>query len=208
MFYFDLLYPNEHLRVEGRKNSRIDENLIHNLQLSELIHEDIMDKREYGMLCNEIKYLPVEKEVILHRQAVLEDFRRNPCFMENIISLCESLQEKVAERKYNIWEPPIPIYKNLIEHIKVLQHNYQVLSSAKLKIENKLNAEVLREITQFIQDDQCKNKLKDIIEQLTAVLKSSALEYKVDYTYGQSVYKVRIQQLHQDMVYPFTEKRA
>ena len=116
MEYFDLLYPSEEKRIQGRKKS-ISKSLLSDLQMHELVKNGLIEETDYQFLMTEMEYLPTDPEIIQYRQTILLDLIRNPIFMNEFENLCTTLREKVTDKKYDIWEPATPIYKNLLEYM-------------------------------------------------------------------------------------------
>ncbi len=206
MFYFDLLYPSEEKRREGRKSAKINKRLIQDLKLDELIGDAIMDREEYDQLCAEIMYLPSDREVIEFRQMILVDLIKNPHFLQSCRDFCMRLKDDVPRKGYDIWEPKVPVYKHLEEYIELLKRNCQVLCTVHLGAEAEFQSETLRQMIRFLEGEESKNRLKEIIELLSGFLEAGAIEYQAEYTYAQAMKSVTIQGLFKENTYMMKEK--
>ncbi len=205
MFDFDLLYPSCEKRQEGRKCDRVSERLTEDLQLEALVEGGVLGREQYGWMREEIRYLPSDREVIRFRQAVLTDLLNNPDFMEDCIKFCGRLKDNIPRKRYNIWERQAPVYKNLENYIELLKENYQVLCTADSRVRKLFESEVLRRMVSFLEEEEYKEYLKEIIGLLGEVLAAGAVGYRAEYTYGQVLKSVRIERLYPENTYRMKE---
>lgn len=207
MEYFDLLYPSEEKRIQGRKKS-ISKSLLSDLQMHELVKNGLIEETDYQFLMTEMEYLPTDPEIIQYRQTILLDLIRNPIFMNEFENLCTTLREKVTDKKYDIWEPATPIYKNLLEYIRVLSLNKHILFNTKLTIEHEMESDLFRNVLDFLQTEDYSKALSEIITQMKSVLESDAIQYRVSYAYGKVIQYLEIDVVHSDQVAPTIKKRG
>lgn len=142
MIWFDLLYPSEEKHQEGKTGGRAGSRLAHDLQLERLVDDSVLSREEFNGVCQELEYLPVDREVISFRQSILQDLIQNPHFLDKCADFCKRLKNSVPTNR-NIWPPAAPVYKNLEEHINVLEANYHVISTANLGAETKFRTDAL-----------------------------------------------------------------
>ena len=207
MLSFDLLYPDEQKRREGRGSSRISAALLHDLQLDELAERGILGGEEYQILCGEIEQLPGDVEVIRFRQTVMQDLMENPAFVKGLSALCRQLKDDIPRKRYDIWEPQTPVYKNLVDYVELLKRNCQVLYGTDFSAETKFHSEVLNNLVIFLREGGCRRKLEEAVGLLEEILEAGAVGYQVQYTWGQAMSRVVIQELSRDSVCPMKEKR-
>jgi len=205
MIWFDLLYPSEEKWEQGKAGGKVGAQLAYDLQLERLVDDKVLDREEYAGVCGELEYLPVDREVILFRQAVLKDLIRNPHFLDKCDAFCKRLKNNVPVRR-NIWLPAVPVYKNLEEYIGILETNYQVICTSNLRAETEFHADALVQLAHFLENDEYKEKLREIIGLLKEVLASGAIRYRPEYTFGQVMESVSIQGLYQENTYVTKEK--
>ena len=204
MFCFDLLYPDEKKRQEGRRTGKVNEKLIRDLQLEELVANQIISQKEYEVLCSEIPFLPSDREVIVFRQEILKDLADNASFIRSYVDFCSSLRDNVPGKRVNIWESGEPVYKKLQEHVDILRINYLAVCSANLKAV--FRSKTLAGLAEFVEGEECKTRLQEIIALLEAFLDAGAVSFTVKYTYGQVMESVKVQQLFPENRYVMKEK--
>ncbi len=204
MYDFDLLYPSAEKRRQGRRGVRVGEKLVQDLQLEELLGNGVLGKTEYEALCEEIKYLPWDREVIVFRQRILQDLIDNPAFIRNCMDFGSRLKDNVPRKRVNVWESSEPVHKVLQEHINLLKENYLVICSADLK--GVFRSDVLSRMADFLDGKEHKARLQEVIGLLEEVLDAGALEYQAEYRFGQALDTVLIQRLFQENSYICKEK--
>ncbi len=204
MFYFDLLYPSKEKRQQGMEGVKVGGNLIHDLQLEELVLDGTVSRIEYDILCDEIEHLPSDREVIAFRQEICKDLAENPSFIIGCMEFCSRLTDNVPRKRVSIWGACEPVHKILQEHISVLQQNYLTICSANLKAE--FRSDTLNRLVGFLGEDTYKVKLKEVIGLLEEVLDAGAVGYQVEYTCGQVMNRVEIQRLFPENYYMLKEK--
>lgn len=203
MIYFDLLYPSKEDRESGRSEIRVNDELFDDLQLIKLISGDIMNESDYVKFKTEIAYLPTDKEVILFRQRVLEDYKNNPLFISDLLQVCSKLKEKTPERKYNIWDTPIPYHKKLKEYLDLLKYNYAILYSTKFNDDYHFESEVFQNVVKFLNNQAYQDNLMEIINKVSDVLDAKSIEFSVNNTFGLILNHVRLVSLKNEMQIPF-----
>lgn len=205
MIWFDLLYPSEEKWEQGKEGGRVSPWLAHDLQLERLVEAHVLNKTEFGALCQELDYLPVDKEVILHRQEVLQDLIQKPHFLDKYENFCQKLKNNVPIKR-NIWDKTQPVYKNLEENIGVLEANYQAICTANLGAETEFRSDALVGLVRFLGNHEYKKGLGEIIGHLKELLENGAIRYRPEYTYGQVLDSVTIQGLYRGNYYITKEK--
>ena len=104
MIWFDLLYPSEEKWEQGKAGGKVSSSLVHDLQLERMVEEHVLDREEFAGLCQELEHLPVDREVILFRQEVLQDLIHNPHFLDKCSDFCKRLKNN-APTKRDIYNP-------------------------------------------------------------------------------------------------------
>lgn len=192
MIWFDLLYPSEEKHQQGKTGGRAGARLAHDLQLERLVDDSVLSREEFNGVCQELEYLPVDREVISFRQSILQDLIQNPHFLDKCADFCKRLKNSVPTNR-NIWPPAAPVYKNLEEHINVLEANYHVICTANLGAETKFRTDALIRLEEFLGQNEYKDRLREIIGLLREVLAAGAVRYRPEYTVGQVMESVEIQ---------------
>ncbi len=207
MIEFDLLYPDEKTRQAQREGVRVSDSLIHDLLFDELCTDLRLRREEYEQLCEEVRNLPEDREVILFRQSVLRDLTEDPAFLEGCLEICGRLRDDVPRRNLNIWESSQePLHKRLEEYLALLEGNLQVLQSAHLELRKAPRSQVLARIAHFLEAGEAQERLREIIGILREVLDAGAVEYDVDYGWGGAMNKVWIARLYPENTYMRKEK--
>lgn len=205
MIWFDLLYPSEEKWEQGKAGGKVSAQLTHDLQLERLMKENVLSKEEFAQLCQELEHLPVDREVILFRQAVLQDLIRNPRFLDKCSDFCARLKNNIPVKR-TIWDPPVPVYKNLEEYIGILEANYHAICTANLHAETEFRSDALAQLIDFLENKEYKDRLREIIGMLKEILEAGAIRYRPEYTLGQVMESVTIQSLSQANQYVTKEK--
>lgn len=205
MIWFDLLYPSEEKWEQGKAGGKVSSSLVHDLQLERMVEEHVLDREEFAGLCQELEHLPVDREVILFRQEVLQDLIHNPHFLDKCSDFCKRLKNN-APTKRDIYNPSDPVYKNLEEHIGVLEANYHALCTANLGADTKFRSDALVQLAYFMENNEYKDRLREIIGLLKEILEAGAVRYLPEYTYGQVMESVVIQGLSRENTYVMKEK--
>lgn len=205
MVWFDLLYPSEEKWEQGKACDKVSTSLAHDLQLERMVEDRVLNREEFTGLCQELGHLPADREVILFRQQVLQDLIHNPHFLDKCSDFCKRLKNNVPTKR-NIWNPADPVYKNLEEHISVLEANYHVICTANLGADTKFQSDALVQLSYFLESNEYKDRLREIIGQLKEILAAGAVRYLPEYTFGQVMESVIIQGLSRENTYVMKEK--
>ncbi len=205
MVWFDLLYPSEEKWEQGKAGERVSASLAHDLQLERMVEDHVLDREEFAGLCQELEHLPVDREVILFRQEVLQDLIHNPHFLDKCSDFCKRLKNNVPTKR-NIWNPAEPVYKNLEEHIGILEANYHALCTANLGADTEFKSGALAQLAYFLENNEYKDRLREIIGLLKEILTAGAVRYLPEYTFGQVMESVVIQGLSRENTYVTKEK--
>ncbi len=206
MVWFDLLYPSEKKWEEEKKQGgRVSPRLAYDLQLDRLVKDNVLDRDEYAQLSQELEYLPIDRKVVLFRQAVLGDLMRNPHFLDKCGAFCAKLKNNVPVKR-NIWDPPVPVYKNLEEQVGVLEANYQSICTTDLGAATAFRTEALMRLAYFFESDEYKGRLREVIKLLKELLASGAVRYRPEYAYGQVMESMVIQDVYRENFYVMREK--
>ena len=205
MIWFDLLYPSEEKWERGKAGGRVGERLTHDLQLKRLAEGNVLSGEEFTRLCQELEHLPADREVILFRQAVLQDFIRNPHFLDRCSEFCARLKSNVPVKR-TIWDPPVPVCKNLEEYIGILEANYHAICTANLGAETEFRSGAMTCLSYFLENNEYKDRLREMIGILKEILEAGAIRYRPEYTFGQVMESVMIQGVSQGNQYVTKEK--
>lgn len=200
MIWLDLLYPDEEKQKQGRAGGRVGARLAYDLQLKRLLENHILDREEFDGFTGELEHLPADREVILFRQEVFKDFVRNPQILDKCGDFCAALKGNVPVKR-NIWDPPVPVYKNLEESIGVLEANYQAICTAGIWAETEFKSDALKKIAYFMGNHEYREKLREIIDLLREILRAGAVRYRPEYACGHVMESVTIQGLDRENIY-------
>lgn len=205
MVWFDLLYPSEEKWEQGKEGGKVSPSLVHDLQLERLVEDHALGREEFAGICQELEHLPSDREVILFRQEVLRDLTNNPHFLDKCGDFCKRLKNNVPSKR-DIWNPSDPVYKNLEEHIGVLEANYHVLCTANLGADTRFGSDALIQLSDFLENSEYRDRLRETIGLLKEILEAGAVRYLPEYTFGQVMDSVVIQGLSRENAYVMKEK--
>lgn len=205
MVWFDLLYPSEEKWEQGKAGGKVSASLAHDLQLERLVEDHVLNREEYEEICQELDHLPVDREVILFRQEVLQDLIHNPHFLDKCNDFCKKLKNTVPTKR-DIWNPADPVYKNLEEHIGILETNYHAICTANMGADTKFKSDALVQLANFLEGNEYRDSLREIIGLLKELLEAGAVRYRPEYTFGQVMESVVIQGLSRENKYVMKEK--
>ncbi|NLC19307.1 MAG: hypothetical protein GX757_08855 [Clostridiales bacterium] len=208
MIYLDLLYPSKEEREKCRSNKTIGDRLVEDLCLQEFVCSDIMGKKEYEQLCNEINYLPVDEKIIRYRQEVLQDFINNPGFIRRLLDICERLQYRPPDKHYGRTPYQVIMHEKLKEYIELVEGNFKLLFETTLSADTELKSEAMTKIAAFMNNPEHRKNAKEIIVLLTAFLDAQAVGYSLKFTYGKLMNLAQIAELGSENVIPLLEERG